>query len=215
MFPTVDSAMAESRIAVALAFLPPAAVSRLVVTANRRLPSAAIRLGPTARPHITLAMACIDRRAVPEIAEQLAQLADAEPAVEVTLTRAVTIEGSGHATAWLEAALSRGLRRWHRLAVTLLESYRRPGPRAAGFAPGPGRVSASARRWVRRYAQDAALAHYRPHITIGYGDAPTVPHLPIPFLARRIVLCHLGNHCTCARVLAERHLLTSGRLRGK
>ena len=41
-----------------------------------------------------------------------------------------------------------------------------------------------------------------PHITIGYGE---LSHFLFPeeFTASKLALCHLGNHCTCRRVLAS------------
>ena len=192
------------RLAVAVVVLPSAAVARRAIALNRRLEDRTLRLGPRAWPHLTLAMACVDREAIAAIASQLrGQVADERP-FDVTLTRTAIVPGAAHVTAWYEAARTRELQRWHRRAVTLLEPHRRPGPAARDFAvPRGGTVSASARRWVRRYAHDAAGPRFRPHITLGYGAAPSDAGLPLVFRAGRIALCHLGDHCTCARLLAE------------
>jgi 2'-5' RNA ligase len=197
-------AMASSRLAVALVVLPSAAVARRAIALNRRLEDRTLRLGPRAWPHLTLAMACVDRDAIGAIASHLRGPVADERAFDVTLTRTVTVPGATHVTAWYDAAKSRVLQRWHRRAVALLDRYRRPGPAARDFAVSRGgTVSNSARRWVRRYAQDAAGPRYRPHITLGYGAAPSDGRFPLVFRARRLALCHLGDHCTCARVLAE------------
>jgi hypothetical protein len=55
--------------------------------------------------------------------------------------------------------------------------------------------------WIRDYAEKAAYDHFFPHITLGYGQASTAMTFPIPFPAMRLALCHLGNHCTCRKVL--------------
>ena len=56
--------------------------------------------------------------------------------------------------------------------------------------------------WIRTYPQKAAYEQFRPHLTLGYGQVPAGLSFPIPFPATRLALCHLGNHCTCRRVLA-------------
>ncbi len=48
-----------------------------------------------------------------------------------------------------------------------------------------------------------------PHITLGYGQAKPPFSFPVAFAAARLALCHLGNHCTCRKVLASCRL--SGR----
>ena len=44
-----------------------------------------------------------------------------------------------------------------------------------------------------------------PHITPGFGDLPEpIPiDLPVRSEATRVAICHLGNHCTCRRVIAQ------------
>jgi hypothetical protein len=64
-------------------------------------------------------------------------------------------------------------------------------------------VAPSTLDWIRTYLQKSGYEHFRPHITLGYGQAPADLSFPIPFAVTRLALCHLGNHCTCRRVLAE------------
>jgi hypothetical protein len=64
--------------------------------------------------------------------------------------------------------------------------------------------------WIRTYPEKAAYEYFRPHITIGYGAVPPDLTFPIPFTAERLALCHLGNHCTCRRILVEVNLETQG-----
>jgi hypothetical protein len=62
-------------------------------------------------------------------------------------------------------------------------------------------VSGTTLDWIQTYPQKAAYEHFRPHITIGCGQAPAGLSFPISFRVTRLALCHLGNHCTCRRVL--------------
>jgi len=56
--------------------------------------------------------------------------------------------------------------------------------------------------WIRNYPQKASFANFFPHITIGYGEIETDPPV-VSFAASKLALCHLGNHCTCRRILTS------------
>jgi 2'-5' RNA ligase len=191
---------------VGLVLLPPAAVSRRAMAQSRGLGSA-LRLGPGARPHITLAMACVPRGALPRLSAWLREHARRTPPLEVTLESTAAVEGPRHVTAWYTARRTRDLAALHRACVAAVAALPRRRPTAEAFARRGGeRPSASSLRWVARYADDAAGARYRPHVTLGYGRPDGDPALPLTFTARRVALCHLGPHCTCARILAEARL---------
>jgi hypothetical protein len=67
---------------------------------------------------------------------------------------------------------------------------------------GDGDVAQSTLAWVRDYREKAAFAAFFPHITIGYGVVMQPMTFPVHFVARQLALCHLGNHCTCRKLLA-------------
>jgi hypothetical protein len=56
--------------------------------------------------------------------------------------------------------------------------------------------------WVRDYPRKASYESFDPHITLGYGDAKPAMSFPAVFQISRLALCHLGNHCTCRKILA-------------
>jgi hypothetical protein len=62
-------------------------------------------------------------------------------------------------------------------------------------------VAESALLWIKNYPEKASFANFLPHITIGYGRIENVPSFPIEFNASRLAVCHLGNHCTCRKIL--------------
>ena len=63
-------------------------------------------------------------------------------------------------------------------------------------------VSESTLLWIRNYVEKAGFAKFLPHITIGFGQVDKV-QLPIRFQPSKLAVCHLGNHCTCSRILAS------------
>ena len=198
-------------LAVDIVLLPPTSIARQCVALSRRLGSELV-LGPRAWPHLTLAMACVDMDDLPAIAAGLRALAGGTAPFDVTLSGTRAITGSSHVTAWYEARRTRPLSNLHRASVALLAPYRRArAPEAAFARVGGEQVSASSRRWVSRFEKDASGARYRPHVTLGYGTPPAAPALQFP--ARRLALCWLGNHCTCALVLAEARIRAKDRNR--
>jgi len=201
---------ATELLAVDIVLLPPAEVSRRAIAASRRLASA-LRLGPGRLPHLTLAMACIESDALPAVAALLRAIASRRPALEITLEGTIGVPGPAHVSVWYAARRTRALMALHRDCMKALSPHRRKRVPAAAFAAAPGEpVSPSALRWVRRFEEEAAFERYRPHITLGYGRPGPDSAFPSTFPGRRLALCHLGNHCTCVRILTEARLAASG-----
>jgi len=195
----------KRRVAVDIVLLLPSRVARRAIADSARQQSA-IRLGPRALPHITLAMASVDASAVPDLAAALRACARRMLAFRVTLAGPAAVRSSRHVTTWYHARRSRSLSALHRACVRLLAPHRFASAPPAAFVRRRGEaISASSRRWVAHFVEDAAGRHYRPHVTIGRG-APSSAPKTVTFRARRLALCQLGNHCTCARVLAEARL---------
>jgi hypothetical protein len=63
-------------------------------------------------------------------------------------------------------------------------------------------VAETTLEWIKSYREKASFTRFSPHITIGYGQAQE-QGFPIKFTASKLALCHLGNHCTCRKILAS------------
>jgi 2'-5' RNA ligase len=57
--------------------------------------------------------------------------------------------------------------------------------------------------WIKNYRDKSSFGRFFPHITIGYGQLSNFLSFPIKFAASRLALCHLGNHCTCRKILVS------------
>ena len=68
-----------------------------------------------------------------------------------------------------------------------------------------GEVGESTLLWIKNYPAQSSYEKFFPHITLGYGEI-LFENLPIDFTVTKIALCHLGNHCTCRKVLAAAEL---------
>ena len=63
-------------------------------------------------------------------------------------------------------------------------------------------VAESTLEWIRTYPQKAGYEQLQPshHDRLRPGAACLSP--PAVFTVTRLALCHLGNHCTCRKILA-------------
>ncbi len=66
----------------------------------------------------------------------------------------------------------------------------------------PPMASESTLAWIKNYSEKSSFEKFFPHITIGYGEINDYS-FPIKFTASKLALCHLGNHCTCRKILAS------------
>jgi hypothetical protein len=74
---------------------------------------------------------------------------------------------------------------------------------AADMYDGPSSNAASL-NWINNFVDQSSYENFEPHITIGYLKNKGITEIePISFTASRIAICHLGNYCTCRRILTE------------
>jgi hypothetical protein len=89
-----------------------------------------------------------------------------------------------------------------------LRGFERPGATASAFVDGNARVADV--MWVTGYRLKSALHAYNPHITLGHAKEP--PHVePFAFEATTVAACHLGQFCSCRRVLRRWSLVSWNR----
>jgi len=87
----------------------------------------------------------------------------------------------------------------------------------------PPEAGESTLLWIKNYPDKSSFENFFPHITIGYGEISDYSFgsrpswlgqaetgkagsLPIKFTASKLALCHLGNHCTCRKIIASAEL---------
>ena len=196
-------------IAIDVVLLPPAEIVERAIRANRRLSDSDIRLERRHRvPHISLAMGVIARAKMPLVEWLMEGAASRTPPLRLRLLGAAAVPGArGHLNAWYRVNRAAALVRLHARLMSALAPWFEARPaQPAMFAED---VSRSTRAWVDRFAREAAYSRFRPHITLGSGRPHPEPDLPRGFVARRLAVFQLGDHCTCARPLFEARLRKS------
>ncbi len=197
--------MDGTRIAVDIVLLPEDAMIDRAIEMNRQIVgegSCEIVLNRTDRlPHISLAMGCIASEDVVAIHELLETLAKENPVQHLTATGIdVPTNSRGQATSLLAIEKTKDLQRLHE--QVLEKTKRFFSHDVAGVRFYDNLVTETTLDWVQNYPQKAGCERFQPHITLGYGRAPSALPFPIVFAPSRLALCHLGNHATCRRVLA-------------
>ena len=193
-------------LAVDVVLLPEGRVADKAIELNQRLVGrfgAEIVLGrKVCLPHITLAMGCIEEEDVGAAAEALDELAQkVEMGVLEIMGVAVNVNSRGEKVSSLEVVKSEGLMRLHREVMERMARFFR-GPARAEYIAGGGEIAETTLEWINNYREKSSFERFWPHVTLGYGEFEEEAFAR-EFRAERLALCHLGNHCTCAKVLWE------------
>ena len=153
-------------------------------------------------PHISLAMGCADEgdidviKAILEIAAQESSFGD----LRIVGIRTST-NSAGRKVSVFEVEKTQQLQLLHEKVMNRLEKYLSDDI-TESMVYGDRAVADSTLEWIKSYREKSSFSNFFAHITIGYGEGIDVS-LPIEFAVSKLALCHLGNHCTCRKVLAS------------
>lgn len=192
-----------ARIATDVVLLPDDAMTDRVIGINKQIGreySAQIVLNrENCLPHISLAMGCVEQGDVEAVRGVLERLAKEIPVRQLTATGIQNPDD--RKASFLEIERTQELQKLHERVMEEMESFFSHEVTDAMFYDDI--VDPSSVEWVRSYPEKASYGDFRPHITLGYGRAKPSFSLPVPFGTAGPALCHLGNHCTCRRILVR------------
>jgi 2'-5' RNA ligase len=196
-------------IAVDVVLLPSEEMMDRVIHANKELlrqyPKKIVLDKATCLPHISLAMGYIHQKSVPEI-EIVLKNAGREHPIGVLSASGVRVQknSSGEIVSVLQIENTDSLQSLHEQLMQKLAHFFSYDVRA-DMVFGDESVSKSTLLWIKNYPEKSSYSNFFPHITLGYGEIK-ITNLPIEFSVSKLALCHLGNHCTCRKVLAASEL---------
>jgi mannose-6-phosphate isomerase-like protein (cupin superfamily)/2'-5' RNA ligase len=195
-----------SRLAVDVVLLPDEAMTSRAIEINRRLIANGrpeiVLSKENCLPHISLAMGCINEANVKAIQERLEDLACKAIVRQLKVVDVVSsINSRGETVSMLEVERTEELQTLHEEVMKEMTPFFRYEVSKSMIRD--DEVTETTLDWIRTYPEKAGYEHFSPHITVGYGRVPPGLSFPIPFAVTRLVLCHLGNHCTCRKVLGE------------
>lgn len=194
-------------IACDIALLPPMEMMEGSIQLNRRLLRSfepKIVLDRRDRlPHLSLAMGGLREEELPAAAALIEEIGSQFPPIPLIFTGIHTgVIGTGETVSTLRTEQTPLLRSLHETVMSRFEALLSHHATAEGFIGFP-EVEAASVEWVDRYRNAAAFEQFSPHITLGIGELPPEALLPPDGAALRLALCHLGNYCTCRKVLFE------------
>jgi len=195
------------QIAVDIVLLPEPVITNLCVEVNQNLVKAwnsEIKLhAETGLPHISLAMGHISNTDLPDIQAELQGIWAQQPVPELHVTNLnVREHQKGAPVSSLVLEVTSDLQNLHETIMQNLNPFLKHDPVQAGSFLGKHPIAQSSLDWVTHFRAQASFENFWPHITLGYGALETHP-FPDTFQGQALALCHLGNHCTCQKVLYQ------------
>ena len=187
--------------AIDIVLLPPEEIWEWAVALSRDIreqnPESAILLDDTHLPHITLVQACVDN--LDEIYKTTKEsVANIRP-LSLDVDCAMVDENG---TAGLNIVITKELQQLHNDLMSSTEKFRCDVDSEAFYLDNDQTVSRGTLDWVKNFTQHAGYEKYVPHVTLGEINSP--PKIePKKFIANRVAVCQLGNHCTCRKILKE------------
>ncbi len=156
-------------------------------------------------PHISLAMGCIDERDIFNIGQILQTMAEKHILGQLSLIGIHTATNSaGEIVSAFQIKRTETLQSLHEEVMRKLEPYFSYDV-TADMVLSPPIAGESTLLWIKNYPKKSSFENFFPHITIGYGQTSDFS-FPIVFTVSKLALCHLGNHCTCRKILVSAEL---------
>ena len=193
-----------AKIAVDVVLLPSEQMMDRAIEANRELlkqcPDAIILDKENCLPHISLAMGCIDEMDIAGIENSLRSVAASHyPGPLYCEGFQIGINAKNEKVSVLLLKKTKRLQSLHEAVMQKLAPYFSYEV-TAEMVFAPPVASEGTLLWIKQYPEKSSFEKFSPHITLGYGQIECIS-FPPEFTAPRLALCHLGNHCTCRKIL--------------
>jgi len=194
------------RKAVDVVLLPDEAMTDRAIEANtemvRKYGTEIVLDKSSCLPHISLAMGCIEDSDIGAAGKVLEGIAEQNPVGELKVVSVqVTENAKGEKVSVFKVERTQQLRAIHeRVSQKLAKYFSFDVTRNMIY--GSEKVAETTLLWIKNYREKSSFEMFSPHITIGCGQVETLAG-PIEFRASQLALCHLGNHCTCRKVLVS------------
>jgi 2'-5' RNA ligase len=198
-----------AKIAVDVVLLPSEEVTNRAIEANKgllkRYADRIILDKEICLPHISLAMGCINELDITNIEKILKTIAEKySPGLLNIIGINTGTNSLGEKVSAFEVKKTERLLSLHKEVMRRMKPYFSYDIKAE-MVLWPPIACESTLLWIKNYPEKSAFENFFPHITIGYGQVDDFS-FTAEFTASKLALCHLGNHCTCRKVLAAAEL---------
>ncbi|MHC4309407.1 MAG: 2'-5' RNA ligase family protein [Planctomycetota bacterium] len=199
-----------SRIAVDVVLLPDEKMTDRAIEINaelvKKFGNEIVLNKESCLPHISLAMGCIQEADIDSVERVLEEIGKETSLQDLKVVGIRASENSkGQTVSVFEVEKTKELQLLHEEVMNKLMPYLSIDV-TEDMIYGDEEVAESTLPWIKNYREKVSFENFFPHITIGYGQIES--HVqPISFAPSELALCHLGNHCTCRKVLVSKGIL--------
>ncbi|MBU0597739.1 2'-5' RNA ligase family protein [Patescibacteria group bacterium] len=188
-------------IAVDIVLLPPKEIWEWAVQLSKEIGSNSERaefLDNTHLPHITLVQAYVKQDDSEKINHTIEEILKHFSTLSLIVEEIIS-EGS-----WVAFRINKTeeLMKLHINLVDAIQEYEQDLSRDAFILDSGEKVTDFAVNWVNNFRKNVSYNNFIPHITLGKNYEPEQMK-PKNFTVDRLAVCHLGNHCTCRKILKE------------
>ncbi len=195
-----------AKIAVDIALLLPKEVNDICVEINRKDAEASSDLSKDDNyPHITLAMGVIDEKDLLEVETKLKEISSNFSSLQLEILDIYfKITPEKKKSYGFTIRLTDELKNLHKMIMEkLLPIFSYDVSNSMFFLDSDENFNEVSKHWVKNYGKKHSNPdNYHPHISLKCRKAE-YSKFPIKFTSSKLVVCHLGNHCTCRKVLVS------------
>ena len=188
-----------AKIAIDIVLLPPENVMDKAIEINSQFADDPINLNKeNCLPHISLCMGVVEEKNLPKIKEII------DKTSKKFSKLFLTIDKISDGCICFEIKNNENLQKLHEEIMTKLSSYLSyDATTEMCFSPPP--VVEKTLFWINNYKDKLSSENFHPHITLGISKLDS-QELNIDFVASKLAVCHLGNYCTCRKVIISSDL---------
>lgn len=158
-------------------------------------------------PHISLAMCGIPANVLDELKSKVFRALAGHIPYKAEFSRYAVVETSGgDIVSGIDIVKDKEILEIQEILVEILEEFRSEKITPDFFTGDIANISDFSLDYSENYLKMQTGENFSPHITLGHGnikEMTTYKEFPEFFTCNRLAICHLGNHCTCARVLGS------------
>lgn len=186
------------KIAIDVVLLPPENIMDKAIEINKQFTDDQIKLNKeNCLPHISLCMGVLEEENLPKIEEIINEISKQFSKLFLSIDK-ISSEHVG-----FEIENNETLQKLHEEIMTKLSPYLSYDATIDMFFSPPPVVEKTL-IWIDNYKNESFEKFY-PHITLGISKIED-KELNIEFTASKLAVCHLGNYCTCRKVLISSDL---------
>ena len=189
-----------SKIVIDVVLLPSVEIMDKAIEINNQLTDDPIKLNKeSCFPHISLCMGVVQEENLSKIKEIINEIG--ENSSELSLT----INKIGGKNVCFDIKNNEGLQRLHETIMTKLLPFLSYDAKT-DLCLFPPPFAEKTLFWINNYKEKSSFENFHPHITLGISKLKS-EELNINFTTSKLAICHLGNYCTCRKILHSVNLV--------